>query len=119
MNQHKETQIAVVSAIWLGAVILMAALFIAAGMQGAFTLTHFIFAALILTMAFIGTPLAMRWIGDDDSLAKAKRQRIDDMIRDMSDDELVELKQRLSDGNYDEDELLDYVSEDGELVFRS
>ena len=50
---------------------------------------------------------------------KRKRERIDNMIRDMSDDELYELRQRLQDGGYDEEILYDrMVGDDGEIVAR-
>ncbi|MGJ3237096.1 MAG: hypothetical protein ACFE0Q_00165 [Anaerolineae bacterium] len=48
---------------------------------------------------------------------KRKRQRLDDMIRDMSDEELEELYQRLQNGNIDEDLLYErVVGSDGELM---
>ncbi|MGB7338494.1 MAG: hypothetical protein WBC91_06340 [Phototrophicaceae bacterium] len=51
------------------------------------------------------------------STEKRKRQRIDSMIRDMSDDELFELRQRLSDGSLDEDVMYErFVGDDGELM---
>lgn len=99
---------------------MLAALFIGAGLQGEFTIFHTVFASLIFGLALIGTPLAFFGLREEDvDTAKAKRERIDTMIRDMSDDELVDLKQRLSTGDYNEDSLLDYVSDDGELVMRS
>lgn len=50
---------------------------------------------------------------------KRKRERIDTMIRDMSDDELYELRQRLQDGSYDDDSLYDHVvGDDGEIMMR-
>ncbi len=50
---------------------------------------------------------------------KRKRERIDNMIRDMSDDELYELRRRLQDGGYDDDYLYDrMVGDDGEIVTR-
>ena len=50
---------------------------------------------------------------------KRKRQRVDSMLSDMSDDELFELRQRLQDGTYDEDYLYEHVvGDDGELVRR-
>ena len=50
---------------------------------------------------------------------KRKRARIDTMIRDMSDDELYELRQRLQDGGYDDELLYErMVSDDGEIVNR-
>jgi NhaP-type Na+/H+ and K+/H+ antiporter len=118
MDKQKETQVASVAGIWFGAVILLATLFISAGLQGAFTTTHIVFVGLILALAMIGTPLAIYGIRDKPDVAKAKRQRVDAMLRDMSDDELLELKQRLSDGNYNEESLLDYLDDDGEMVMR-
>lgn len=118
MDKHKETQIAAISGIWLGAVILFAALFISAGLQGAFTVTHYIFAALILVMASLGTGAAIYGIRDNKDIAKAKRQRIDTMLRDMSDGDLLELKQRLAEGDYTEESLLDLVADDGELIIQ-
>ena len=49
---------------------------------------------------------------------KSKRERIDNMLRDMSDNELLELKQRLSTGEMNDDNILDYLGDDGELVLR-
>ena len=50
---------------------------------------------------------------------KRKRQRVDSMLSNMSDEELFELRQRLQDGTVDEDYLYDsVVGDDGELVMR-
>jgi len=50
---------------------------------------------------------------------KRKRQRIDTMLSEMSDEELFELRQRLQDGTLDEDYLYNnVVGDDGELVMR-
>lgn len=115
---EKEMQFMAVSIIWFGFVILMVALFIAAGLQGAFVLPHYIFAGFILALALFGTGMVVRWIWQTNDVTKAKRERIDMMLRDMSDNELFELKQRLMDGTVTDDTLLDYVSDDGELVFQ-
>ncbi len=48
---------------------------------------------------------------------KRKRERIDNVLRDLSDDDLVLLRQRLQDGTIDEDILYDrMIGDDGELV---
>ena len=104
--------------LWFISGIVLAALFIGSGMAGELTIAHMIFAGLILTLAVIGTVAIWTMPSLIENVGKAKRPRIDDMIRDMSDNELMELKKRLSDGDIDDEELLDYVSEDGELVFR-
>ncbi|MEM9955779.1 MAG: hypothetical protein AAF846_29540 [Chloroflexota bacterium] len=54
-----------------------------------------------------------------DETEKRKRKRIDAMIRDMSDDELYELRQRLQDGSFDDEVFYDQVvGDDGEFVRR-
>jgi len=105
--------------LWFISGIVLAALFIGSGMSGELTTAHMIFAGIILTLDVIGTAAIWMMPSLAVQVEKSKRQRIDDMVRDMSDDELVQLKQRLSDGDYSEESLLEYVSEDGELVFRS
>ncbi|GAB5494146.1 MAG: hypothetical protein Phog2KO_43610 [Phototrophicaceae bacterium] len=115
-----KINISTVLIIWFLTTLMLAAVFLGAGLQGEFTIFHTVFAGIILSLAVIGTPLAFYFLRDDETdIAKAKREKIDTMLRDMSDDELLELKQRLSTGDYDEDALLDYVSDDGELVMRS
>jgi len=56
---------------------------------------------------------------EESSTEKRKRERIDTVLRDLSDDDLVLLRQRLQDGTIDEDVLFDrMVGDDGELVNR-
>lgn len=118
-----EYRIASIGGMWFLATIALSAVFIGAGLQGELTTLHIVFASTIFLMGIIGTLFLLRWFNkfsdSETDIAKAKRQRIDDMIRDMSDEDLVELKKRLSDGDIEDEELLDYVSEDGELVFRN
>ena len=105
--------------LWFLSAVVLGALFIASAFQGAFTVLHLSLAIAILSLAVIATPFLSRWKESEASLEKSKRQRIDNMLRDMSDDELMELKQRLSSGNLSEEAILDYLSDDGELVERS
>lgn len=50
---------------------------------------------------------------------KRKRERLDAVLRDLSSEELLRLKQRLVDGTVDDDILYDQiVGDDGELVDR-
>ena len=56
----------------------------------------------------------------EQSSEKRKRERIDTVLRDLSDADLVILRQRLQDGTIDEDVLYDHiVRDDGELVQRN
>ncbi|MEM9955781.1 MAG: hypothetical protein AAF846_29550 [Chloroflexota bacterium] len=48
---------------------------------------------------------------------KRKRRAIDDVLQELSDDDLIELRRRLQTGELDEVDLYDqWVGEDGELV---
>jgi hypothetical protein len=48
---------------------------------------------------------------------KRKRERIDNVLRDLSSDDLSRLKQRLEDGSIDDDMLYNQmIGDDGELV---
>jgi hypothetical protein len=50
---------------------------------------------------------------------KRKRERLDSVLRDLSDDELMRLKERLMDGTVDDGVLYDrIVGEDGELQYK-
>lgn len=51
------------------------------------------------------------------SLEKRKRERIDNVLRDLSDEDLMRLKQRLMDGSVDDDLLeAQIIGDDGELI---
>ncbi|GAB5494496.1 MAG: hypothetical protein Phog2KO_47110 [Phototrophicaceae bacterium] len=55
-----------------------------------------------------------------DNMEKRKRERIDTVLRDLSSDDLQSLRQRLQDGNIDDDLLYDHmVGDDGELIRRN
>ena len=107
------------SMMWFLSTIVLAALFISAAAQGELTIGHLSFAFAILALVVIATPLLARWKDGERALEKSKRQRIDNMLKDMSDEDLLELKQRLSSGNISEENIMDYLGEDGELVGRS
>jgi hypothetical protein len=54
-----------------------------------------------------------------EEIEKRKRDRLDAVLRDLSDDDLLRLKQRLSDGTVQDDNLYDMiVGDDGELINR-
>ena len=105
--------------LWFLSTIVLAALFISAAVQGELTVLHTGLAAVILGLAVIATPFLARWKDAETLQEKAKRQHIDNIIRDMSDEELVTLKERLSAGNLSDEKIGDYLGSDGELVKRS
>jgi hypothetical protein len=104
---------------WFMATIVLAALFISAAAQGELTVGHLSLAFAILSVVVIATPLLSRWKDGETQFMKSKRERIDTMLQDMSDAELLELKQRLSTGDMSDENILDYLGDDGELVRRA
>lgn len=57
---------------------------------------------------------------DESSTEKRKRERLDNVLRDLSDDDLLQLRQRLQDGTIDENILYErMVGDDGELIQRN
>ena len=105
-----------VAVLWFFSAIVLGALFISATAQGELTTGHISLAILILCAVFVATPLLSRWKDGTVTFEKSKRERIDTMLRDMSDEEVLELKQRLSTGTVNDENILDYLSSDGELV---
>lgn len=56
---------------------------------------------------------------NDNDAEKRKRDRLDAVLRDLSDDQLLRLRQRLEDGTIDDDSLYEkLVGDDGELISR-
>jgi hypothetical protein len=52
-------------------------------------------------------------------MEKRKRERLDSVLRDLSSEELMRLKERLSDGSVDDEDLYErMVGDDGELQVR-
>lgn len=55
---------------------------------------------------------------DSTSLEKRKRERIDSVLRDLSDDDLLRLRERLVDGTVGDDMLEEQlIGDDGELMY--
>ena len=105
-------------ALWFVSALVLGALFISAAAQGILTPGHIALALVILALAAIGTTFLWRQPGGETQQAKAKRQRVDSLLRDMSAEELIDLKQRLTDGDLSEATTTDYLGDDGELVER-
>jgi hypothetical protein len=56
---------------------------------------------------------------DNSSLEKRKRERLDSVLRDLSDADLLRLRQRLNDGTINDDALEEgLIGEDGELLYQ-
>jgi membrane protein implicated in regulation of membrane protease activity len=87
--------------------------------------TWSILLAFVLMMPLMGA-MAFMWNGGTKSSGsksqqreseKRKRERLDAVLRDLSDDELLRLKERLLDGSVNDDILYErMVGDDGELV---
>ncbi len=106
----EESRSTLTFVLWLFIGVVLVALFISAAAQGELTAGHLAFASVLLTLAVVGTPFILRMKGNDE---KPKR-RVDALLDNLSDDDLLELKRRLS----DVDEEPHYLGDDGELVRR-
>jgi hypothetical protein len=109
------SKIALTVFIWLSTIVaFLATLAIAAETMGGaiIPIVVFLFGASILVNGFI-----WQWGQQDKSVEveaeKRKRQRLDSVLRGLSDEDLMALKRRLMDGDFDEGELVD---EEGELL---
>ncbi len=119
MSEDKDDRLTSAGALWFFSTVALAALFISAAAQGELTVGHIILALVILGLAVAGTVFFLHGINSETRQTKEKRQRIDSILYNMSDEELIELKQRFSDGDFREETVLDYMGDDGELVLRS
>jgi hypothetical protein len=58
-------------------------------------------------------------VAELNSIEKRKRDRLDTVLRDLSDADLLRLRQRLLDGTINDDALEDHlIGEDGELLYQ-
>jgi hypothetical protein len=113
----EQSRVQLIGVMWFFTGIALAALFISAAAIRELTTGHIAIAFAILGLVGIASPFLLRWKGEESAQEKSKR-RLDRLISDMSDDELVELKRRLSGVDLSDDLVVDSVGDDGELVRR-
>ncbi len=109
-----EIRASLTGGLWFVSALVLVAIFISAAAQGVLTPAHLIFATVILGLALVGTFYVLRMDGGRE---KAKRG-VDSLLRDLSEDDLLELKQRLADVEAPAAKVVDHVGDDGELVWR-
>lgn len=114
----EDTRTTMTGCLWVVSALALGALFISAAAQAALTGGHVALAFVILALAVSGTLFFLRGNLSELEQEKAKRQRRDKLLGDMTDDDLLELKRRLAsvDNSSDMDRL--YLDDDGELVRR-
>jgi hypothetical protein len=110
-----ETRATLTIGLWFLSAIVLAALFIAAAAQGALTSSHVALASVMLTLATVGTITIWRMKDSESQSEKTKRRRLDNIIEDLSDDELDELKNRLKDNSIEKTNITHYLDDDGEI----
>jgi hypothetical protein len=113
-----ENRATLIFILWLFSALVLGALFISAGMQGELTGAHTAIAFTIIAAAIIGTPFLLRTTVNEAGSEKAKQHRIDTVLRDLSEDEVAELRKRLIDSESDEEALRTALGDDGELIRR-
>jgi len=113
-----ENRATLIFILWLFSALVLGALFISAGMQGELTAAHTALAFTIIVAAIVGTPFLLRTTVNEAGSEKAKQHRIDTVLRDLSDDEIAELRNRLIDSNRDDEAIRAALGDDGEIVRR-
>jgi hypothetical protein len=92
--------------------------FFSAVALAALTTGHIALAFTILALAGVSSPLLLRWKDTETQQEKTKQHRIDNMLHNLSDEELVELKRRLSDSDFNDEKSVHSLGDDGELIRR-
>ena len=114
----EETRGTLFIGLWFLSAVVLAALFISAAAQGELTPGHMVLAFVVLALAVAGTLFVSSMQHADVQETKAKRRRIDTLLHNLDDDDIAELKRRLSDVDNHKTSLSDYVGDDGELKLR-
>lgn len=117
-NMSPDNRGELTGVLWFFSAITFVGLFVSAGILGELTAAHIVFAVIILLLAVSGTIYLLRGKDTDAQQDKAKRERVDTLLHDMSDEELIELKQRLESVDTAEKPISEYLGDDGELVQR-
>ncbi|MGB1286690.1 MAG: hypothetical protein ACPG7F_09180 [Aggregatilineales bacterium] len=105
--------------IWVFMIFAQIALFISGAASGGLTGIH-IAMSIVLLIATFGASGMMWYITGQNSQGhaeKAKRDRLEQVLRNLSDSELVALKQRLSDEAIDDSMLYAHLTDDGEIEY--
>lgn len=122
----KNTRLEATRYIWTAFAFALVALFISGGIANGIQAAHVVLGIVIAIAATGATGFIWNFgdyeetvmIGEDNAIEKAKRERLDKVIRELSSEELIALKRRLSDGTIDDDLLYERMtlSDDGELM---
>lgn len=116
---EEDTRATMTGILWFLSTVVLAFLFISAAAQGELSLAHIVIVFVILALAVMGTAYFLRLPQAETAQQKAKRETIDNFLRDLSDKDLIELKERLASENLEEQPIAHYLDDDGELVRRN
>ena len=113
-----ENRAELTGVLWFFSTISLVGLFVSAAIQGELTPAHIAFACAVLVLAVGGSIYLLRGKEAVSQPEKSKRQRLDTLLGDMSDEDLVELKRRLEAVDPPHTPLAEYLGDDGELIQR-
>lgn len=121
-----KTRLEATKYIWTAYGIALVALFISGAAANGLEAAHVVLGIAMSIAAFLCSGLVWSWgeVSNVSAVAmmseseKVKRERIDNVLRDLSSEELYALKQRLTDGTVNDDMLYEQMmlSDDGELI---
>ncbi|MEM9955783.1 MAG: hypothetical protein AAF846_29560 [Chloroflexota bacterium] len=120
-----EMRLQATKAVWVALTLIFVTMFVVAGVFGDGIEAGHVWLGIILAGAGMGSTSFIWGDGNKsdetetgEMQEKAKRDQIDAVLRDLSDEDLVRLKQRLEDGTIDDDLLYEHMTltDDGELI---
>jgi hypothetical protein len=114
----EDTRATLTGCLWFFSALALVGLFISAAAQGELTLGHVLLAFTILGLAIAGTPYLLQMKEPEAQQEKTKRRRIERLLNEMGDDDLLELKRRLSEIDLGDAIGVASLGDDGELVQR-
>ncbi|NDJ63096.1 MAG: hypothetical protein GYB67_18395 [Chloroflexi bacterium] len=113
-----EQRASLTGGLWFFSALALMALFISAAVQRELTFGHVVIAFVILALDVVGTVYFSSLRTREAAQDKAKGQRIDGLLHDLSDEELIILRQRLLDVDPQRETIANYLEDDGELALR-
>lgn len=114
----QESRTMLIGTLWFFSALVLIAIFVSAAAQGELTVGHMLMVSVMLGLAIAGTLFVHFTTRAESEESKAKRQNLDKLLRRLSDEDLMALKERLSDDDFHREPTLDRISDDGEMVMR-
>ena len=120
-----DNRVQITAVVWIAMAIALFGLFISGLGDAGLTVIHLMMATLILAVPSAITGLIWGWWGpgvaadeaqNEAQSEKVKRERIEEVLRNLSNAELVALKKRLQSNEINDDVLYAYLEEEEDVL---